>query len=216
MEVFIIIFMVFAAIICTFAVIAVIRDYRHEKRAAAQNTEANEQSASTEPAVEDGTTTITVASADGVWIPKLGEKTHVEKYAALSDEARARYDEIKAYAMNQKDVANRMGVRFEDFRIGKRSVTRMLIRRDMLHCEFTILQNDLSNYISESKVNVKHAAVTIKIDSVDAVEVAKNSIDIAVREIETERARRLAQQKARRRRTHGTLHTNASDHYNLD
>ncbi len=136
---------------------------------------------------------------NGVWISRNNEKTHMEKYAVLTDEARAQYDEIKAYVLTQKEVQSRMGNRFEDFRIGKKQVVRMIIRREVLHCEFVILHEDLNTYIIENRVNIKHAPTSIKIDSPEAVIAAKNSIDIAIKAIEADRAFRLEQQKKRRR-----------------
>ncbi len=154
----------------------------------------------TEETVEEDVEAVTEASdANGVWINRNSDKTHMEKYAALTDELRARYDEIKAYALTQEDIVSRLGNRFEDFRIGKKQVVRMVIRREVLYCEYVILHEDLNTYIIENHVNIKRAPTSIKIDSSDAVTVAKNSIDIALKAIYAERAFRQEQQKKRRR-----------------
>ncbi len=155
---------------------------------------SSEEKTEAAPVTEDAE-----AENNGIWINRASDKTHVEKYGELTDEARAHYDEIKAYALAQKDVAAHMANRYEDIRRGKKRVVRMVIRREVLYCEFVILHSELSSYIASNHVSVKHAPTTIKIDSPEAVIAAKNSVDIALRAIDEERAYRHEQQKKRRR-----------------
>ncbi len=249
MEYIFIAFMLFAAVICLFAVVMVVIEHAKDRRAQREVMKAEAQPVAAHEATEgvtaDGYRYVVVVApnaqaaaemvapaapvaaepapveapveepaveeaveapaetegndANGVWINRNNEKTHLEKYAELSAEMRARYDEIKAYALMQKDVTARLGNRYEDFRNGKKQVVRMVIRREVLHCEFVILHSDLNNYIVENHVSVKHAPTAIKIDSDEAVTAAKNSIDIAMKAIEEEREFRAEQQKKRRR-----------------
>ncbi len=214
MEGLIIFFMIFAGLVCAFAVFTVVHDFYKErtdvskKQKGLNEKEEKEAQVREIPATAVATVPVAVNEPEeaindqpenGVWIARAADKTHVDKYADLAAEARARYDEIKAYAMNKQDVVARMGVRAEDFRIGKRMVARLIIRRDIVCCEYLILHRDFNGFIADSKVNVKHAAAVIKIDSDEAVAVAKSSIDLAVREIEEDKRLRLEMQKARRR-----------------
>ncbi len=201
MEELIKVFMLFAGAVCVFAVVTVLRDYFKERKEVMEKKQREDEKTETAtvPIAEAVTVQAPAVDENGVWINRGTEKNHAEKYAALSSEMRARYDLIKAYAMGKEEVVARMGVRAEDFRIGKRMVARLAIRREVVYCEYQIVHREMKECITENKVNVKQAAAVIKVDSDEAVMVAKNSIDLAVREIEEDKKIRYEMQKARRR-----------------
>ncbi len=192
-------FMLFAGIVCLFAVVTVLYDFYKEKKEKKESRNANLTATPAEVPSEQATPA-EVTNEEGVWISRSSD-THAEKYAALGDEVRRYYDIIKAYALNREDIVSRVGVRAEDFRIGKRLVVRMAIRRGAVYCEFLLANRDLNNRLTEAKVNVKQAATSVRIDSEDAVIAAKSSIDLVISEIEEDKKLKSEQQKARRRET---------------
>ena len=75
----------------------------------------------------------------------------------------------------------------------------MLIKRDVITCEFILPNNDFKYYVNENKINVKQAATVLKIVDDASVKVAKDSIDIAVKAIQEEKELKKEQAKERRR-----------------
>lgn len=125
--------------------------------------------------------------------------THDEKFFALSDEQKAYYNEIASYASSKEDAKRFKNLRYEEFKIGKSRLVRMLIKRNQLVCEFIMYNSDFKNYVNENKVSVKQAATIIKITDSNAVQAAKDSMDIVVNTINEEKEYKKQQAKERRK-----------------
>ena len=122
-----------------------------------------------------------------------------EKYLALSAEQKGYYDEIALYAANKEDAKRFKNLRYEEFKIGKSRLVRMLIKRGQIVCEFILYNSDFKNYVNENKVAVKQAATVIKITDEAAVQAAKDSMDIVVNTINEEKEYKKQQAKERRK-----------------
>lgn len=122
-----------------------------------------------------------------------------EKYLALSAEQKGYYDEIALYAANKEDAKRFKNLRYEEFKIGKSRLVRMLIKRGQIVCEFIMYNSDFKNYVNENKVAVKQAATVIKITDEAAVQAAKDSMDIVVNTINEEKEYKKQQAKERRK-----------------
>ena len=124
-----------------------------------------------------------------------------EKYLELSSELKGYYDEIVKYATVQEDSKRFKNARYEEYKVGKTRLVRLLINRGTVVCEFLLTNANFKNYISENKVTVKQAPTVLKVVDEATVQAAKDSIDIVVRTIaeEKEYKKQLARERRRQR-----------------
>lgn len=139
------------------------------------------------------------ADEDGRVNFSAGTKTLDEKYLELSPEYKGYYDEIVRYAMAVEGSKRYKNANYEEYKVGKSRLVRLKIKRDTLICELVIPNLDFKNYVSENKVEVKQAPATIKVTDENALAAVKDSMNIAIKSIEEERAYRKEQAKIRRR-----------------
>ena len=227
------VFMVFACLMCLFAVLVIVREILLDGRASrakAVKTETvyvekepvaetvaeekvvaevvEEEPVVEEPVVEE------VAAAEEIPVAEVVEdddtvrfapkqsQTLEEKYLALSATERGYYDEIALYAAKKEEAKKYKNARYEEYKIGKTRLVRLLIKRGTVICEFMLQNADFKNYISENKVSVKHSATVMKIEDAEAVQAAKDSVDIVIQAIaeEKEYKKELARERRRQAR----------------
>ena len=126
-----------------------------------------------------------------------------EKYNELDAVNKGYYDQIAEYAGAVEGAKRFKNLRYEEYKIGSMRIVRMLIKRDLVCCEFIIQNSSLRNYVAESKVAVKQAATVIKVVDAAAVDAVKATIDIAVKGIEEakELKKQIAREKRREKRS---------------
>lgn len=122
-----------------------------------------------------------------------------EKYLELSAEYKGYYDEIVRYAMSVENSKRYKNSAYEEYKVGKNRLVRLKIKRGVIVCELVIPNLTFKNYISDNKVSVKQAPATIKVVDEAAFSAVKDSIGIAVKAIEEEKAYKKEQAKIRRR-----------------
>ena len=127
------------------------------------------------------------------------KQNHKYKYLALSSEQKAWYNEIADYAGNVDEVKYVTTGGYDEYRLHGKRIVRLLIKRGTVIAEFIIANPNFSRYVSTNKISVKQSATSLKILSAKDVGAAKDSIDIAVREIREEREEAKLRQKQRRR-----------------
>ncbi len=127
-----------------------------------------------------------------------GNETLLEKYNALSSKYKEYYDEIVEFAGMINNIKHFKKAQYEDFRLGKRSLVRLKIRRGVVVCELMIPNLQFKNYVNDNKVVVKQAPAVIKVTDGESLSAVKDSIRIAVDAIEEEKA--YKKEKARIRR----------------
>ena len=225
MQTVFIIVMIFVSIIALFAVLVVLRDIVKDIVKSARE-EKEKKAASEQPAVEvveekkeakkeikkevkeqpkeepakqvaEKEAAVTI-DPSGKVVFAAGEKlTLDQKYAQLSKKEKARYDEIVAYAKKVEGTRCIKNDRYEEYKVGKNRLVRMLIKRGVIVCEFILENNNFKNFVIENKVSVKQSATAIKIVDENSVAIAKSSIDIAVVAINEEKAykKQLAREK---------------------
>ena len=153
---------------------------------------AAEEPAAEEPvAEEDPEGTISFSTTQ--------RQTLEEKYLALSAQQRGWYDEIVKYAAVVEGSKRFKNLRYEEYKVGKNRLVRMLIKRNNVMCEFILHNSDFKNYISENKISVKQSATTMLVDSDATVEAVKNSIDIVVASIAEEKEHKKMLARERRK-----------------
>ena len=176
----------------------------HEEQTVEEKKEESadlELEAKQQPDEPQGNTEGTISFAMGQ------QQTLEEKYLALSGEARAWYDEIIKYASAVEGSKRFKTARYEEYKLGKNRLVRLLIKRGIIHCEFILHNSDFKNYISENKISVRQSATTMLVESARSVDAVKNSIDIVVAAIAEEREykKRLARERRRARGASETL-----------
>ena len=122
-----------------------------------------------------------------------------QRYEALPDEMMGYYDEIVKYAQVVEGNRRFKNDRYEEYKVGKNRIVRLLIKRGVIVCEFIIANSDLRNYMADNKLKIKQAATTMKVYDETTLQAAKNAVDIAVRAIEDEKQYKKEQARAKRR-----------------
>ena len=141
------------------------------------------------------------------------QQTLEEKYLALTSEQKSWYDEIVKYAAAVEGSKRYKNLRYEEYKVGKNRLVRMLIKRGVIHCEFILHNSDFKNYINENKISVKQSATTMLVDSAVTVGAVKNSIDIVVAAIaeEKEYKKKLAREKRKAARAAANAEASAEE-----
>lgn len=225
MYVLIIVFIVFTLLIGLFCVGVVSRDIvveTRENKKKAQAAEAEAETCATyscaneipaeeivpepveeEPVFEAEADEIApfaaAAEDDGKVAFSTGSKTLDEKYLELSAEYKGYYDDVVRYANTVEGSKRYKNAAYEEYKVGKNRLVRLKIRKGVVICEFVIPNLEFKNYISGNKVAVKQAPATIKVTDEATLAAVKDSIGIAVKAIEEEKAYKKEQAKLRRK-----------------
>ncbi len=137
-------------------------------------------------------------------------KTLEEKYLELSAEYKGFYDEIVKCAMAVEGSKRFKNESYEEYKVGKSRLVRLKIKRGIIVCELVIHNLTFKTYVADNKVAMKQAPATIKVVDVAALTAVKDSIEIAVKAIEEEKAYKKEQAKIRRREKRLVVRNNAS------
>ena len=217
MYVFVIIFIVLAIIIALFSAVLVGREVVIEakNRRKKKNDTSEETTTVTTPApapvvpVQPPVLEETAVAADtetdnGTVAFSAGKQSLDEKYLVLSPEYKGYYDEIVRSAMAVDDSKRYKNAAYEEYKVGKNRLVRLKIKRGIVVCELVIPNLTFKNYISNNKVAMKQAPATIKVVDEASLNAVKDSIGIAVKAIEEERAYKKEQAKIRRKQKRTT------------
>ena len=131
--------------------------------------------------------------------PEFRGETLRDKYLKLTEEQKWFYDEIVAHAASVGGNKRIVNTRYEEYKAGNNRLVRVLIKRGTVLCEYTMPDRNLKNYIRGSRVKVKYAPITLKVTDETALRAAKDSVDIAKKNIEDEKAYKKERAKQRRR-----------------
>ena len=140
-----------------------------------------------------------VVSDDNVSFTSEKSLTIDDKYLELTSDQKTWYDEIIKYASAVDGSRRFKNARYEEYKVGKNRLVRMLIKRGIIVCEFILPNNDFKNYVNENKLKIKAAPTVLKVVDTESVQVAKDSIDIAVKAIEDEKEYKKQQIRERRK-----------------
>lgn len=122
-----------------------------------------------------------------------------EKYLELSSEYKGYYDEIVRFAMAVEGSRRFKNSAYEEYKVGKNRLVRLKIKRGVIVSELVISNLTFKNYISDNKVAIKQAPAIIKVVDETSLNAVKDSIGIAVKAIEEEKAYKKEQARIRRR-----------------
>lgn len=147
------------------------------------NVFGNTEEKPAEPAPSE---TVVVVEGDGV---KFHEnKTIEELYEELSVEQRSFFDELKNTALAKPNAVLSITKTYENVKIGKRSIIKLLIRRGVTVAEF-LLENDalkeyrLSSQNKKGKSKIKIRPTVIAVTELDTLRAAVDMIHLAYEQI---------------------------------
>lgn len=126
------------------------------------------------------------------------------KYLNLTDEQKRFYDEIVAYAAAIPGSRQIKNDRYEEYRYGNARLVRVLIKRDTVVCAYLMTNVNFKRYVAGNKIKVKTAPSVLKISDESALRAAKDSIGIAKKIVDDEKAYKKDQAKLRRRARRNT------------
>lgn len=167
------------------------------------NTVVEESAAAT--VVDDG---VQIVDGDAV-VFSATKETLQQKYDGLSDEMKSYYDQIVENASAVEGNRCFKNDRYEEYKVGKNSIVRLLIKRGVIVCEFVIANSDLRNYMADNKLKVKQAPTTLKVFDEVTLAAAKETMSIAVKAIEEEKQYKKEQARAKRKAAKAAAETQA-------
>lgn len=155
-------------------------------------------------AADEETETADAADDSMVKFAPKGRKTLDEAFFELGDEQKGYYNEVARYASAVPTVTKHYkNDAHEEWKIGLARLICMKIRRGAVICEFNIQNSEMKDHISGSRVAVKQSQTTVKLEDQNAVSFALESIDLAAKIIEEEKAEKkkanLERRKEKRR-----------------
>lgn len=162
-----------------------------------------------EPVVEEPVAEEVEDTEGKISFSKGQQQTLDEKYLALPSEQKGWYDEIIKYASAVEGSKRFKNARYEEYKVGKNRLVRLLIKRGVINCEFILHNSDFKNYVNENKIAVKQSATTMLVESAATVGAVKNSIDIVVAAIAEEKEYRKQQAREKRRAARAAEKTEA-------
>ena len=155
-----------------------------------------EEASAKELAKEEVAPTIT---DDSAIVFSATQQTLDEKYLELSQEHKSYYDEIVKFAMAVEGSKRFKNESYEEYKVGKTRIVRLKIKRGVIVCELVIPNLTFKTYVADNKVAMKQAPATIKVIDEATFNAVKESIKIAVKAMEEEKAYRKEQAKLRRK-----------------
>ena len=163
-----------------------------------ESTPVGAEEISTEEVTEADEATEVELNGDSVTF-SAAKETLSQKYDALPDELKDYYGQIVATASAVEGNRCFKNDRYEEYKVGKNRIVRLLIKRGVIVCEFVIANNDLRNYMSDNKLKLKQAPTTLKVFDEATLAAAKATMEIAVKAIEDEKAYKKEQARAKRK-----------------
>ncbi len=167
---------------------------------------ANDESAAS------GATPIYIENDESAVVFSKGSAQSIdEKYLNLTSKYKGYYDEIVRCATMVEGSKRYKNSAYEEYKVGKNRLVRIKIKRDTIICELVILNLAFKNYINDNKVAMKQAPATIKVTDEASLNAVKDSIGIAVKAIEEEKAYKKEQAKQRRRENRAKAKANKAE-----
>lgn len=130
---------------------------------------------------------------------KTRNETLREKYLKLSDEQKRFFDEVSAHAASAEQSRRIENDRYVEYKAGNARLVRLLIKREIVVCEYLMPNDNFKRYLAGNKVKIKTAPIILKITDENSLQTAKDSIDIAKKIIADEKAYKKEQINLRRR-----------------
>lgn len=131
---------------------------------------------------------------------KQEKVTFIDKYAALSTEARMRYDSIVAYILANPDCKKVEASNAVTFKCKTDKIVRVMIKRGVVILNFLLANTDLNRFVREEGIKtIKINPVVIKLETDSDLVLAKQTADITIENIREEQQYRKERNRELRR-----------------
>lgn len=131
---------------------------------------------------------------------KQEKVTFIDKYAALSSEARTRYDSIVAYILANPDCKKVEASNAVTFKCKTDKIVRVMIKRGVVILNFLLANTDLNRFVREEGIKtIKINPVVIKLETDSDLVLAKQTADITIENIREEQQYRKERNRELRR-----------------
>ena len=131
---------------------------------------------------------------------KQEKETFIDKYAALTAEARTRYDSIVAYILANPDCKKVEASNAVTFKCKTDKIVRVMIKRGVVVLNFLLANTDLNRFVREEGIKaIKINPVVIKLETDSDLVLAKQTADITIENIREEQQYRKERNKELRR-----------------
>lgn len=131
---------------------------------------------------------------------KQEKVTFIDKYAALSPEARMRYDSIVAYILANPDCKKVEASNAVTFKCKTDKIVRVMIKRGVVILNFLLANTDLNRFVREEGIKtIKINPVVIKLETDSDLVLAKQTADITIENIREEQQYRKERNRELRR-----------------
>ncbi len=131
---------------------------------------------------------------------KQEKVTFIDKYAALSSEARMRYDSIVAYILANPDCKKVEASNAVTFKCKTDKIVRVMIKRGVVILNFLLANTDLNRFVREEGIKtIKINPVVIKLETDSDLMLAKQTADITIENIREEQQYRKERNRELRR-----------------
>lgn len=126
----------------------------------------------------------------------------IEKYAQLTPEDRARFDELAAYVLAKPGCKRLESNDAITFKCKSDKVMRATIRRDTVTVSFMLANTELDRFLRQEGIKkVKIAPVAIRLESDDDLKLAKQTADLTMEHILEEQQYRKERRNELRRQS---------------
>ena len=126
----------------------------------------------------------------------------IEKYAQLTPEDRARFDELAAYVLAKPGCKRLESNDAITFKCKSDKVMRATIRRDTVTVSFMLANTELDRFLRQEGIKkVKIAPVAIRLESADDLKLAKQTADLTMEHILEEQQYRKERRNELRRQS---------------
>ena len=128
-------------------------------------------------------------------------KSFADKYAALDEDSRRRYDAVSEYILAQSDCKKRPSSTAETFKCKTDKIMRAVIRRDKVILNFMLPNTDLNRFVKQEGIkDIKINPVVIRLEDDLDLALAKQTTDIAIAHAREEQQYRKESRKEQRRK----------------
>ncbi len=221
MEKVLIVFMILVCLVCLFAMLVVVLEIireRKERKAASETDVAEEQAEQVQLPEETAATVAQakteqpapvlpvdgnhVSAESGVSFSAANKGTTIaQKYEALPEIYKAYYDEIAHYAASKPQSKRIKNNNYEEYKLYHARLVRLQIKNDIVVCQYILVNENFQSYIYANKVKVKQSSIALKITGDEALQAAKNSVDIAYEAAVKERERKIQLRREKSKQT---------------
>ena len=131
---------------------------------------------------------------------KQEKETFIDKYAALTAEARTRYDSIVAYILANPECKKVEASNAVTFKCKTDKIVRVMIKRGVVVLNFLLANTDLNRFVREEGIKaIKINPVVIKLETDSDLVLAKQTADITIENIREEQQYRKERNRELRR-----------------